>query len=901
MMKVWSLFFVFLFAPCASGDWHDTFYQYRVPIVVESKRSGWSVVNITATQITQAINACEEMVYDSLWFDYNRLKVIEMGADGQNRERVDAGFYLVPVSEELVDPVAVARTEQLEIPTERGGYYLLSYLSKGAGSSPASGYDQTFGLGHELRRDAYRSSYEPKLLPKAMQKNERLLLSDGSPLRLDVRSQVVSGPADLGSTERFVAGVKDLSVKRVEMKFLAEFQIPGEKQWLLYYQPVNGHNLVVPRKRYHQIPGTVVHATRITDAEKFLGQTAYRLISNDQVTAWFAETTVKLTPNTSPPSPTRPGVRISCAANESQSFQLVLRPNNDWGFQKVVATALRGLQSSIESSEVTFYVADYVPIHRGSYITPVHYHGHIADALVSVSPMVLAPRKGNHVLWVTVRVPAGTRAGTYEGGLAIHSDGMSPIEIPLAVEVYDFELPEFSPFRSSWGGSHITKAYQDKRVPADFHGLSSKQEIKKLARHYYDVMAQNKFTPHNVAQYSEIGMDWSPPPEGYNHDKPGNYFKLYDWDFTELNRDLEHYIDDLKVNAFTLVHTNPSVLHMFKHLPGAQRDAYFRDPGHVSLAWQTFRQNTKVGYELASEDGSTEYRDIIEISRNQYDRLLLDFYGAIARNLDQHGWLDHACILVDETAYRGYGEFLHFLRLLKSDPYTARIKVMWTMQGPSGFNHKENPDDEGYAFNELLDIYIPEAQENYQWWEKHYFSDYDVKPVREKLWTYVTHTTRVAIDTPGVNNRAFGLEIFNYGGGGYLCWASFMWAAHTGSDIDNPWEDPWTRWANGAMSFFYPPCKEGVSPLPDFTIIPSLRVMAYREGVDDFEYAYLLENLAEEAAAKGVNTAEAETVLNDIKRFFYSTVHWSQNDAWYLELRDRIARRIVALKKDLKD
>ena len=407
-------------------------------------------------------------------------------------------------------------------------------------------------------------------------------------------------------------------------------------------------------------------------------------------------------------------------------------------------------------------------------------------------------------------------------------------------------------------------------------------------------MCENKFTPHNVTQYSSIGMDWSPPPEGYNVDKPGNYFKLYNWDFTEFNRDLKHYIDDLKVNAFTLVMTNPSVIQRFKHLPGAELPAFNRSAPHISLAWQTWREATFVGINKTPDD------DYIEITEDQYDRLLLDFYGTIARNLDKHGWLDYAYILVDETHRRGFGEFLHFLRLMKSDPLTARIKVSWTIQGAHAFNHKENTDDKDYAFNGLLDIYIPDTQENYNWWEKYYFTDYDIEPAREKLWIYLTHTTRVAIDSPGINNREFGLEIFNFGGGGYLCWASFMWAGAIGAETDNPWEHPWTRWANGAMSYFYPPCKDGLSPKRDFTIIPSLRVLTYREGVDDFEYAYILEQLIKKAEAKGIDTIKAESVLKDIEKFFYSTVHWSQNDAWYLDLRDKIAKEIVNLKGKIK-
>ena len=66
--------------------------------------------------------------------------------------------------------------------------------------------------------------------------------------------------------------------------------------------------------------------------------------------------------------------------------------------------------------------------------------------------------------------------------------------------------------------------------------------------------------------------------------------------------------------------------------------------------------------------------------------------------------------------------------------------------------------------------------------------------------------------------------------------------------------------------------------------------------MDDFEYAKILEDLVATARLRGEDVSEAEIVLKDIERFFPSTVHWSQNDTWYLDLRDRMARAIMALQ-----
>ena len=104
---------------------------------------------------------------------------------------------------------------------------------------------------------------------------------------------------------------------------------------------------------------------------------------------------------------------------------------------------------------------------------------------------------------------------------------------------------------------------------------------------------------------------------------------------------------------------------------------------------------------------------------------------------------------------------------------------------------------------------------------------------------------------------------------------------------------------NGTCAYFYPPRKDGPSKEPDYTIIPSLRVMTFRESVEDYDYARILENLIAKGEKKGIDVSEAKNTIEDIERFFYSSVNWSQNDAFYLDLRDRMANAIVNLKKTL--
>ena len=425
----------------------------------------------------------------------------------------------------------------------------------------------------------------------------------------------------------------------------------------------------------------------------------------------------------------------------------------------------------------------------------------------------------------------------------------------------------------------------------NYHGVKSKRDLKRLARKYYEVMAKEKFYPKNVALFVEVGMKWQPPPKGYKVDAPGNFFKLVSFDFKEFNETLRHFIDELHVNSICLTHTNPSVSHIFKHLPGEPVKKFNTDPGHTTMGWQTFRKMTQVTY--VKKKGDPWFATSVEVTRRQWDRLVLDYYRAMAKNLQQHGWLDKFYILIDESS--GTEQILHLVRLLKSDPLTAKIRITHCLQGFECLRHQENGK---YVFTKSL-TYVPQIDENYYRWEKWYWDDYGVPRKRDSLWSYAAYSSRLGINVPGLTNREVGLEVFNLGGSGYVVWDTFMWHHPYGKKDDphNPWQDPHASLANGALCYFYPPKRKGFAARPDFTITPSLRIQTYREGVDDYEYACILEDLMVKAKKRGVSTAKAQRIMRDIRRMFPGPAEWTLNDAWYIDLRERMARAIVELKR----
>jgi len=879
-----------------ADDWFDTFYQYRIPFETNSQHDGWVRMALTPEQITNAINRVSRFQFDSNFFAFNAVTLAEVDETGKLvHDHPEAGFYLTRVGPEQARGWQQATGDKYAIKVAKDRLHLLDFVSSDFGKNPAYSYETIFPPGSSMRRTDYRTSFFPPLLPRGKTRRKTLFVPDREDMQLVVNGSWAPGK------------LHQVTVHAVNITLQAKLDKPGRKRWMLYYQPMCSHHLQRPIREQDASPSTSVDVEHLGAAQQRLSDTIYRLPGSNALELAFADTTVKVTRQMKFPSARRNQVLIRSAANERQSFQLLLNA-------KAGGCTLLGVDvSDLPAASVSVRRVEFVPIKKSSYITPAKFQGEIGDPLVPVfEPSGRHPSSDSQVpalplrpgtttaLWFTASVPPGTPAGVYSGEVTLRFSDTPPVSVPLSLEVYDFELPEFSSFRSNLGLQYVSKLLSnrdDARSMLDYHGIgkawpTDKPAMKRLARAYYDVMVDNKFTPKTVAMYSEIEMNWTPPPKGYKVDEPGNFFELHDWDFTEFNATLRHFIDNKKCNNICLTHTDPSSCNLFQQLPGKRLKGPEYAP-HNTMGWQTFREVTRVVWGKTKHDG---YQDTsIEVTQKQWDDLVLKYYRRIAQNLDQQGWLDKTHILIDET--ENNARLLHFLKLLKSDPLTAKIRTAACIQG-LGLIHKNAPYFGGkeWDFRGLLDIYVPEMDENYDRWMDYYWTDHEVERSREKLWPYLVTSSRLAIDTPGINNRIVGLDIFNRGGSGLLIWETTGWD-HLYGDSRNPWQDPYTRHANGSLAYFYPPKRDGLPSDPDFTITPSLRLETFRESIDDYEYARLLEDLVAAGRQSGRDVSEGEAVLQDIRRFFASKTHWSQNDAWYLELRDRMARAIVLMNR----
>jgi hypothetical protein len=162
----------------------------------------------------------------------------------------------------------------------------------------------------------------------------------------------------------------------------------------------------------------------------------------------------------------------------------------------------------------------------------------------------------------------------------------------------------------------------------------------------------------------------------------------------------------------------------------------------------------------------------------------------------------------------------------------------------------------------------------------------------ETVWFY--HHGHPAVGVHGVN--ATGVELRTWGA---ICWryglhGSFVWAVDFG-DPERPLEWPnykrgETRWGNGVL--FYPGAR-----LPDIGLppidgpLPSLRLKAYRRGLQDYEYAWLLAQAGKRSVADAIVRRVIPVALTEAKTPGVPPWSTDVND-WY-RMREELAAALT--------
>jgi hypothetical protein len=217
---------------------------------------------------------------------------------------------------------------------------------------------------------------------------------------------------------------------------------------------------------------------------------------------WTESSMQRVLPGSLPAAPpVRPAARIALAANEYESFQVVVLPlaggelrNVRVEISDLVAAAGGG---RIAAADIEWQQVGYVRLEK------VWPHPAYPEAVAGWWPDPLLPVESVSVpagfaqpLWVTVHAPAGTPPGEYAGTVTILPPGQVPTVVALQVTVYGVTLPVQGHLKTAFA---LMDGYLER-----LYGKPLQPEMRQA---YGDFVLRHRLNPDDISRTSPPAVE----------------------------------------------------------------------------------------------------------------------------------------------------------------------------------------------------------------------------------------------------------------------------------------------------------------------------------------------------------------------------------------------------------
>ncbi|MSR82244.1 MAG: DUF4091 domain-containing protein [Candidatus Latescibacteria bacterium] len=561
--------------------------------------------------------------------------------------------------------------------------------------------------------------------------------------------------------------------------------------------------------------------------------------SSEAVGLWWASSGYKVSRQRPLPQAKGQALRIRAAGDEREAAQLVVRS----------VQALRGLWAKpqeLVGPEGHHIAAGQIEILRVAYVPvaqPSDYSGAAAlwpDPLPPLDRPIDMPAGINQPLWVRVHVPPGTPAGRYTGVIELQAEGFSA-QVPLQVEVYDFELPRRMTCTTAFGFSPEEVFRYQK--------LSDPQDKRAVLDLYTENFSAHRISPYDPVPLDHFEVKWSPTV------KPS--FLWQDWD-----RAMSRAIDTLGFNSFRLP--------------------------VLGLGSGTYQNRTEPKLQGFGEK-SPQYREGLRA-----------YLGALEQHLTKKGWLDEAYVYwFDEPEPKDYPFVMGGFAKLKA--HAPRIRRMLTEQVEPALIGGPNiwcaltPEYDSTAVAQRQ-----QGGDSFWWYvctspKAPYaglFIDHPATEMRVWLWqTWQHHLQGVLVwQTNYWTSDAAYPDRPQNPYADPMSWVS-GYSTEKGNKLP---------WGNGDGRFLYPPeaAASGQAHEPVLSgPVDSMRWEMLRDGIEDYEYFVMLKRLlAERGATLGVEERRQYEALLQVPEAVSANLTRFTDDPAPLEAhRDQLARAIEML------
>jgi len=555
-------------------------------------------------------------------------------------------------------------------------------------------------------------------------------------------------------------------------------------------------------------------------------------------------------------------LHLSAAGNDREPVQVLMRSREELRDLEIRVEALEG-PSGEELKDIEIGTVGYVNIsYPSNYIRDIvtpfwqtilpfgkigsdGWTGPWADPILPFATFDLPPDHTT-AAWIEVSVPSDAVAGIYTGQFQLLQKGKLLREIPMEMQVYDFALPEESNVKATY----VLRFNEREMFGRDY----SEEQWKDLLWAY---MAEHRVSSKMVRPEPEVKMVDGMPV----------------LDFTKFDKAAAYYFDTLKIASTW----SPQFFYLF---------GWGRPPA------DKFGQKPYPGEYPYSDADHLKLRP--EYKARVPQSALRQYWD----HMKEKGWADKTVIYVSDEPH--------------SDEYINK-----QMYAVCDMIHEVDPE---------IPIYVS------TWWYRPEYEGYvDVwgvshrgggwghpvpeehlrEAVRNGGDIFFTTDGMQCTDTPYLGfERMLPWFCFKYDASEYEFWAA-NW--HTLDPYYYGWhrfhrQSPsadvvyWMRYPNGDGNFIYPGAPIGAGPL-----VATIRLKQAREGVEDFEFLYLLEQLMKKTGEAGMDVSEAEAVMDEAMSLVNIpcadgryTTDYMPDPALLADIRHRVALNIEDLKQKLK-
>lgn len=505
------------------------------------------------------------------------------------------------------------------------------------------------------------------------------------------------------------------------------------------------------------------------------------------LSVWAAPPIEKILRTNAAPVASAP-LRIQAAKDEFEPFQLVVRSPN----AQTLPVSISDFSSdgaTISASNVTLHRVDYVTLTRLS--DDFGRLGEWPDPLypIAMGGSVAFPANANQPLWFTVHVPRDAAPGRYTATVQIGA-----ASVPVELDVWDFALPQEIHLASEWGfgWSSIVETYKGTV------GGSVQECYWDLVDALYEDFADHRLTPK--------GVGW---PAGLNY--PGG-----------VEYDCNGTLDPDAWGAWDF-HTLAQQYLQGNDLDNSSGFPSFLLRGPASNWPPNSRRGSFCGLSRGDDPpGNAAYN----AKWFQYWGAVSDYLGATA-DYAERGYYH---IVNEPQTFEDYDIVAYLAQQTRAAAPNVRILVSEQVE-PAIYNNPTYPGAK-------IDIWMPTIS-NYQVARAH---DRQANH-GEDVWWYFLYGDHpplpnpTVIDRPGIEARITPWLAWLERVEGLVYYSTSDWEP-------DPWQSPWTDNGNGDGVLFYPPTDatiafDACTPQSN-RLVPSIRWELLREGMEDYEYLWLV-------------------------------------------------------------